>query len=49
MLPCSCGSSAVTIKEEVEGLPENIKAEPILIYSVLKKKNEKDFADHVDW
>ncbi|KZV99165.1 GroES-like protein [Exidia glandulosa HHB12029] len=39
----------LTIKEEVDGLPDNIKTEPILIYSVLKKKNEKDFADHVEW
>ncbi|EJD46154.1 GroES-like protein [Auricularia subglabra TFB-10046 SS5] len=39
----------LTIEDEVKGLPANVNAQPILLYSVLKKKNERDFSDHAEW
>lgn len=38
---------AVPVKGE--GFPPNVKITPILIYSVLKRTNEQDFKDIVEW
>ncbi|KAH7107264.1 GroES-like protein [Auriculariales sp. MPI-PUGE-AT-0066] len=36
-------------QEEEKGVPKNVKVTPILIYSVLKKKNQRDFEEAAEW